>query len=175
MKNTKRIALIAIFIALYFVLSVLLKIPVVGHISLDLGYIALTVGAVYLGGVPAMLIGSIGALLESALMSQRGASLGWILMNGIVGLSCGCVMHKYADGSRKKFVISSCIVVILSMLVGVLVKTLVDCFMYDIALIAKIPSSTTAWLLDSAVMLIVGLPLSIALKKRLSLRLNDNE
>ena len=57
MKNTKQIATIAVFTALYFVLSALLKIPVVGNITLDLGYIALAVGAVYLGAVPAMVIG----------------------------------------------------------------------------------------------------------------------
>lgn len=169
MKKTKRIAVIAIFIALYFVLSALLKIPVVGHITLDLGYIALTVGAVYLGAVPAALIGSIGAFLESALMSQRGVSPGWVLMNAIVGLACGYVLHKLADGERKKLWIGAAVVVPASMLVGVTVKTVIDCLLYDVALVAKLPSSFTAWLLDSAVMLGVGLPLSIALKKRLKL------
>lgn len=167
MNTTKKIATIAVFTALYFVLSALLKIPVVGHITLDLGYIALAVGAVYLGAVPAMLIGSIGAFLESALMSQRGVSLGWILMNAIVGYSCGLVLHKAVDGERKKFWTKAILVVTLSMLVGVVVKTLIDCALYKIALVAKIPSSAAAWVLDSLVMLVIGMPLSLALKKRL--------
>ena len=167
MKNTKQIATIAVFTALYFVLSALLKIPVVGNITLDLGYIALAVGAVYLGAVPAMVIGALGAFLESALMSQRGVSPGWVLMNAIAGFICGLVLHKIADGDRKKFWILAVPTVVLSMLLGVVVKTLIDCAMYDIALVAKIPSSTTAWILDSLVMLVIGIPLGLALKKRL--------
>lgn len=169
MKNTKLISITAVFIALYFVLSTLIKIPVTGHITLDLGYIALTVGAVYLGAVPAMLIGSIGALLESALLTMRGVSPGWILMNAIVGYLTGSVLHKYADRGTKKLLISACIVVPLSMLLGVTVKTLIDCALYDIPILAKIPSSTAAWITDSIVMLVFGLPLSMALKKRIKL------
>lgn len=167
MKSTKQIALIAMLTALYFVLSAMLKIPVGGHITLDLGYIALTVGAVYLGAVPAMLIGSLGALLESALMSQRGASPGWMLMNAIVGFSCGMVLQKAADRGKKKLITSACVVVPLSMLVGVAVKTVVDCAMYDIPLLVKIPTAAAALIADSAVMLLFGLPLSMALKTRL--------
>ena len=167
MNNTKKIAAIAVLTALYFVLSVLFKIPVVGNITLDLGYISLAVGAVFLGAVPASLIGGIGALLESALISHRGVSLGWILMNVIVGYFCGLVLNKASDDNRKVFWIKAISVVVLSMFAGVIIKTLVDCALYDIALIAKIPSSTTAWILDSLVMLVIGIPLSLVLKSRL--------
>lgn len=167
MKKTKQVAVTAVFTALYFVLSILLKIPVVGHITLDLGYIALMVGAVCLGAIPAMFIGSLGALFESAMMSMRGVSPGWILMNAIVGFLCGLVLHRTVEGSRKRFLISAFLVVPLSVLLGVVVKTFVDCAIYDIALAAKVPSSTAAWITDSAVMLAVGLPLSLTLKKHI--------
>lgn len=48
-KSVKTMVLTAMLAALYFVLSISLKIPTVGNISLDLGYIALTIAAVYLG------------------------------------------------------------------------------------------------------------------------------
>lgn len=167
MKSTKKIALVAVFAALYFVLSAMLKIPIAGHITLDMGYIALTVAAVYLGAVPSMAVGIIGAFLESALMSQRGVSIGWCLMNAIVGYSCGFVLSRTCDRGKKQFIFSACVVVILSMLVGVIVKTLVDCALYDIPIAAKLPTSAAAWITDSAVMLLLGLPLSMALKKRM--------
>ena len=167
MKKTKQVAVIAVFIAMYFVLSALLKIPVGGHITLDLGYIALTVSAVFLGGVPASVTGAAGAFLESALMSQRGVSPGWVLMNAIVGFLCGTVLKKAAGEGGKKLIVSACIVVPLSMLLGVTVKTLVDCLLYDLPLLAKIPSGAAALIADSAVMLLFGLPLSMALKKRI--------
>lgn len=169
MKKTKQLTTTAVLTALYFILSALIKIPVVGNIKLDLGYIVLPVAAVSLGAVPTMLIGALGVFLESALMSQRGISLGWILMNAIAGYCCGHVMYRAAGGDRKKFWIKTCLVVTVSMFAGVVVKTLVDCLLYDVALVAKIPSSLAAWILDSLVMLAIGTPLSLALKKQLKL------
>ena len=167
MNSTKRIALIGVFTALYFVLSAMLKIPIAGHITLDLGYIALTVSAVFLGGLPAMTVGILGAFLESAVLSQKGVSLGWCLMNAVVGYACGAVLYRTSELGRKKFLVSAALVIPLSMLIGVVAKTFVDCALYDVALIAKIPSSTAAWITDSAVMLVIGIPLSMALKNRL--------
>ena len=169
MKKTRQITVTAVLTALYFILSALLKIPVVGNITLDLGYIVLAVSAVCLGAVPAAFVGSLGVLLESALMSRRGISLGWILMNAIVGYTCGLVLHKAADGDRKTFWLKAVVSVTVSMLAGVAVKTFIDCALYGIALAVKIPSSVTAWILDSLVMLAVGMPLSLTLKKRIKL------
>ena len=165
MEKTKQIAVTAIFTAMYFILSALLKIPVAGHITLDLGYIALTVSAVFLGPISTVCVGALGVILESALMSQRGVSPGWIVMNIIVGYFCGLVLHKNANEGNKKLIISAVIVVPASMLVGVAAKTLIDCVLYSLPLAAKIPTGIAAWILDSIVMLAFGLPLSIALKK----------
>lgn len=169
-RKTKLVALTAVFAALYVVLSVLLKIPVAGHITLDLGYIALMVGAVYLGTLPGALIGGIGALIESSIMSQHGISPGWICMNLIAGAACGYVLHsRFRTAGKKKFVILALITVLVSMFVGVVVKTAFDCMIYRYPLAVKIPTSLTAWLLDSAVMLAIGLPVCFALKNKVKL------
>ena len=166
MRKTKLLSVTAVLTALYFVLSVLLKIPVVGHITLDLGYIALSVASVCLGAVPAMAVGGLGALLESAMMSMRGVSPGWILMNVIAGFLCGLVLHRTVEESRTRFTVSAALVIPLSLLLGVVVKTLVDCALYEYSIAAKIPSSTAAWITDSLVMF-AGLPVSLAVKKHL--------
>lgn len=165
--KAKRIAMIAMLIAVYFVLSAMLKIPIAGHITLDLGYIALMVGAVYFGAVPAMFIGGIGAFLESALMSQRGVSPGWIVMNVIAGGLTGWVLYRIPNENRKKLLFSALAIVPTSMMLGAAAKMLIDCAMYDLPLVLKIPTTIVAWLSDSVVMLLIGLPLSIALKRRL--------
>lgn len=167
MSKTKKASLTAIFIAMYFVLSAMLKIPVGGHITLDLGYIALAVGAAYLGTFPAMLIGAGGALLESALMSQRGVSPGWILMNAIIGVSCGYVMSRAFLRDKRKFIRSSCAVILLSVLLGASVKTVVDCALYQLSYAVKIPTGIAAFAADSIVMIFGGVPLCLALKKRI--------
>lgn len=166
-KKVKRLATIAMLIAVYFVLSAMLKIPIAGHITLDLGYIALMVGAVYFGAAPAMVIGGVGAFLESALMSQRGVSPGWIVMNVIAGGLTGWVLYRIPVEEKKRMVISAVIVVTLSMLLGAAAKMFIDCAMYDLPVVLKIPTTIVAWLSDSVVMLVVGLPLSMALKRRL--------
>ena len=167
MDKTKKLALTAIFSALYFVLSAVLKIPVGGHMTLDLGYIALMVASVYLGAVPAMMVGAIGAFFESALLSMRGVSPGWILMNAIIGFCCGSVLPKASEGKRRKFLLLAFLTVPSSALVGMALKTLIDCALYDLPLAAKIPVAFIGWLADCGVMLLLGLPLSITLKKQL--------
>ena len=166
-KKTKKVVMTGVLTALYFVLSTLLKIPVAGNIKLDLGYIALAVGAVYLGAVPAAVIGAAGVLIESMLMSQRGIAFGWIVMNAIVGFSCGCVLYKEADAPSGRFWLKAAAVVVLSMLAGVTVKTVIDCVLYSLRPELKIPTALAAWALDSFVMLFPGIPIALALKRRL--------
>lgn len=165
MKKTRLIALTAVFSALYFVLSAMLKIPVTGHISLDLGYIALTVGAVYLGAVPGMLIGMIGVAIESTLFGHSGISLGWIMMNAVVGFALGFFLHPYLKKEKKALVIRASIVIPAAVFIGVVIKTLVDCLIKQIPLAAKVPSSLAAFVTDSIVCLAVGLPLCFTLKR----------
>ncbi|MDO5435025.1 MAG: ECF transporter S component [Clostridia bacterium] len=167
MKKTRKIAVIGMLTALYFVLSALLKIPVAGNIKLDLGYIALAVGAVYLGALPAAFIGAGGVLIESMLMSQRGIAFGWILMNAIVGFACGRVLVRTPYTPPAQFWLKAAAVIILSMLAGVSVKTVIDCILYGLMPAAKIPTALAAWILDSFVMLAIGIPISLALKKRI--------
>ena len=169
MKKTKQTAFTAILAALYFLLSALLKIPVAGHITLDLGYIALTVGCFFLGAGPGALIGAVGAFLESAMLSSRGVSVGWILMNAIAGYFCGKVLHKRKDAEKKKVFLAAFAVVPSSMLAGVIVKTFADCIIYSLPLLAKIPTSTAAWFFDSAVMLGLGIPLCLTLRRQIKL------
>lgn len=166
-RKTKIITYTAILTAAYVVLSILLKIPVAGTITVDLGYISLMVACVCLGSIPAMLVGALGAAIESALMASRGLSLGWILMNAIIGLICGKVLSKANTKDKKKFIPKAVFAVILSCFLGVVVKTFIDCALYKIALELKIPTGLVAWGLDSFVMLAIGLPLSMALEKRL--------
>lgn len=164
--RVRQYTVIAVLTALYLVLSMLFKIPVGGNIKLDLGYIVLMVSVIYLGAVPAAVIGGLGAMLESLLMSQRGISPGWILMNVIVGLICGWALYKRRDAPVKTLVIAACIVVPAAMLPAVAIKTLVDfaLYRYTDAVSVKIATAAAALAADSAVMLIFGLPLSVALR-----------
>ena len=165
-KSVKTMVLTAMLTALYFVLSISLKIPTVGNISLDLGYIALTIAAVYLGALPAAIVGGLGAAIESTLLSPYGLSIGWVVMNICIGIACGTFLfHRHFDKPSKLY--KAVFVILVSVFAGVLAKTVIECLLYSIPILVKIPKSASAFFIDSFVMIFAGLPLSVALEGRI--------
>lgn len=163
MKNTKKIALIGILSALYVVCSLTLKIPMgVGNIALDMGYLVLTVAVFTVGGW-ASIVGGMGAMLESVMFSAYGISYSWIVMNILIGLICGLVLRKVKLDKWKDYLVSA-VVIILAVLVGISAKTLIECNLYHIPLMVKLPKAAVAFGIDTLVMLI-GLPLASKIRK----------
>lgn len=146
--TTKKICGIAILTALYCVLGSMMKIPVIGAISLDLGYVALAVGCVIFGMWGAF-IGAVGCGLESILFSPYGFSIGWFTANFIIGLGCGYIFYK-TDITWKRI-----IAIIVFVGIGILgAKTLIECNLYGIPFEVKIVKSVVAFFMDSFTMII---------------------
>ena len=151
-KNTKTIALIGILTALYVVFALTLKIPMgIGNIALDLGYIVLTISAFKLG-MKSAIVGGLGAMIESILFSAYGISYGWIVMNIIIGLICGYILSRFKPNKYQYLFYG--IVIIFAVFVGVSAKTIIECQLYSIPYLVKIPKSLVAWIVDSIVMII---------------------
>ena len=165
-KNTKKIALIGILSALYFVCSITLKIPMgIGSIALDLGYIVLTIAALYLGAIPAAIVGGLGAMLESVLLSSYGISYGWIVMNIIIGLICGIFFRLIKSNKMGiREIVGYSGIILVAVLLGVGAKTIIECNLYSIPYLVKIPKSLVAFGVDSVVM-IIGLPIAYRVRK----------
>ena len=162
----KKIALVGIMTALYVVMSLTLKIPIgVGNIQLDMGYIVLAI-ACFTVGPWAGFIGGAGAAIESILFSAYGISWGWIAMNLLIGLVLGFIFIKYELTPVYRFIMAIDFI-ILAVLVGALVKTVIECALYSIPYQVKIPKSLTAWVIDSIAM-IIGLSLVKPVKKAIS-------
>ena len=85
MKNTTKITLTAVGIAMYVVLSMIAKIPVIAHISLDLGYIVLAVYCYHMGAVSGMIVGGAGCVLVS-LLTTGWFPPGWFAGNLLIQL-----------------------------------------------------------------------------------------
>lgn len=146
--STKKITTIAILTALYVVLSAFLKIPIVGNISIDLGYIVFAVGCSLFGPWGAF-IGAIGCGLESILFSAYGFSIGWFVANLIIGLGCGFIFQK----TEKIWI--RIIAIIVFVAIGMLgTKTFIECALYNLPIGVKLVKSFTAFLMDSATMII---------------------
>ncbi len=145
--NTKKLATIALLTALYCVLSAMMKIPFIGAISLDLGYIALTVACGTVD-VWAGIVGAVGCGIESMLFSPYGFSISWCMANLAVGLICGSVLHM------NKHTWAKALVIIIGVAVGMLaVKTAIECHLYAIPLAVKIPKNAVAFAADTVTML----------------------
>ena len=158
-KKTSTIVYLSVLTALYVVLSAFLKIPLgVGNIMLDLGYIAFTVALGYYNEI-GTIGGVLGCALESILFSVYGFSISWAVANLIIGLGCGFAFRK----SKKIWV--RIVAIIIFTALGLLgAKTIIECALYNIPLLVKIPKNAVAFITDCVVM-IIGLIVFNNLKK----------
>ena len=148
MKNTKKLCAIAILTAMYVVLSAFLKIPFIGNIMLDLGYLAFVV-ALCEFGVWGAFVGAVGCALESLLFSAYGFSISWFVANLIIGIGCGFIFCRC-----QRFWVRAIAVVVFGA-VGLLgAKTAIACYLYSIPLLVKLPKNATAFAVDAVVMLL---------------------
>lgn len=146
-KSIKWLTLVALGIALYFVLSLSIKIPLINHISLDLGYIVLAVYCYAMGWLPGMIIGGTGCVLIS-LLTSGWFPPGWFLANLLIGSGCG-LFYK-----QDRPIYNSFISVIFVFLGVMLIKSLVESYMFGIPLEAKLITNAIAASTDSLGMVI---------------------
>ena len=146
--TTKKMATIALLTAIYCLLSAMMKIPFIGAISLDLGYIALTLGCALFGPWAAF-IGAVGCGLESILFSPYGFSISWFTANLIIGAGCGYV---FTQTENNWYRIASIIVFTAIGMLGV--KTGIECYLYHIPFAVKIVKNLVAFGIDAFTMII---------------------
>lgn len=150
MSRTKNICLTALGVALYVCVSMLIKIPVVGHISLDLGYIVLAVYCYIYGGIAGAIVGACGCFLVS-LIATGWIAVGWPLGNLLIGALCG-VTYKQVKGKRWAIPISIAVTVV-TVFIGVgVIKTVVECALYSLPVAVKFAKNLVAFAMDAAVM-----------------------
>ena len=148
MSKTKKICLTALGIALYVCVSMLIKIPVVGHISLDLGYIVLAVYCYIYGGVSGAIVGSCGCFLVS-LIASGWIAIGWPLGNFLIGALCGAVYARTKGKSGATLINTA--VTVAAVFVGVaVIKTVVECALYSLPVAAKFAKNLVAFSMDAS-------------------------
>ena len=141
----KKLTYTAIGISLYVTLSMVLKIPVIGHIGLDLGYIVLAIYCMRFGAISGAIVGAIGCAFVSLIMSGWFPP-GWFVGNLVIGLICG---KLYTKGNMLFNIALTGIAVIFGILV---IKTVIECYMFSIPFIVKIPKNAIAAIMDIFVM-----------------------
>lgn len=152
--KTKDICTLGLGIALYVVLSATVKIPLIGHIHTDLGYVVFGV-YLMLFGMPAVVVGAIGCVFESIIFSGW-FPIGWFVGQIVIGIICGASFKRAQVIKDNKLRIVACIAVsVVALFVGVfLIKTIVECFLYQIPLGIKAVRNGIAFIADMPPMII---------------------
>lgn len=135
--------------ALYFVVSMTIKIPVIGHISLDLGYIVLAIYCYLFGGAYGAFIGGAGCILVS-IISSGWIPYGWFPGNLVIGYICG---RFYI---RKKSLLAftkNVGITLIAVFIGIVcIKTFVEVLLFQIPLSVKLAKDIVAFVMDTIVM-----------------------
>lgn len=145
--NTKKVVTLGMMTALYVVFSAFLKFTLFSNIMVDLGYIVFTV-ALCMFGLWGTVVGVIGCALESILFTAYGFSISWCMANLAIGLICGSVLY------RNKYTWAKAFMIVVGVAVGmIVVKTAIECYLYAIPLVVKIPKNAVAFVADAVTML----------------------
>lgn len=148
LDRTRRITATGIGIALYAVVSMILKIPLVNHITLDLRYVVLGVYCYLYGGTIGAIVGAVGCVLVSYFTTGFFPA-GWLVGNTAIGSICGSYF-KYRKSMAKNILVT-----IASIILGILViKTAIEVLLYGVPLQAKLVSDSVASITDSITMVI---------------------
>ena len=164
MSKTKKICHLALGIALYVVLSATVKIPLVGHIQTDLGYVAFGAYLVIFGW-QATIVGVIGCVIESLIFSGW-FPIGWAAGQAFIGLMCG-LWYRYSDRKPNPYkTVTRVAATMLAVFLGVgLIKTAIECGLYSIPFEIKFAKNSVAAVAD-AIPMVLGVFVGERLKKQ---------
>lgn len=164
--KTKKLALMAVGIALFVVLSLCLQVPVFENYYLCLGYVVMAVYCYSFGTLAGTVVGFFGVILYCVVISGLRGMPGWALGNLVIGLALGLCFA--ATKNMKSRIVRSVIhiaVIVASVALGILViKSETEHLLYDQPFLIRVGKNIYAFVAD-VVVLIVSLPICAVLDK----------
>ena len=158
--KTKKLALMAVGIALFVVLSLCLQVPVFENYYLCLGYVAMAVYCYSFGTLAGTVVGFFGVILYCVVISGLRGMPGWALGNVVIGVGLGLTFKATkslkAKGNQYALWVGA---VILFTALGILgVKSLIDSLIKAQPFLVRAAMNLYAFVAD-AVVLTLSLPL----------------
>ena len=156
MNRTKKITYLGMGIALYVVLSMTVKIPLINQIKTDFGYLAF--GAfVNLFGVEGTIVGVLGCIIANSFVGSAFPP-GWVLGQIFIGVFCGLLLKK-TDKMWLKSVIT-----VVAVFIGIgVIKTAVEVWLFQIPFKVKVIRNLIAFVAD-AIPMVIGVIISDKMK-----------
>lgn len=151
--KTKDICLIGVLLALGIVLSSFLQFRLIGDIKVDLSYLVIVIICYLYGGLIGSISAALIALLESTLFGAYGISISWTCANLVIGAIIGTVLHLNYK-LKVKPVIDITAIIIGCAIGLLLVKTLIECKLYNIPFAVKIIKNAVAFGVDCGCMIV---------------------
>lgn len=169
-KKIRKVATIGMGIALFVVLSMLLKITVFENYYLCAGYIAMAIFLYSFGVVSGTIVGTVGTILYCILISGLRGMPGWAIGNVLIGIILGLEFKgtKKLTMSNKNilaFIIEIVSIVGATALGILLAKSFVEMVLYSQTMLVRIAKNTTAFISD-VLILIIALPICKIVDKR---------
>ena len=154
-QEIKKICFTGVMLALATVLSTFCQIRLFGDIRLDMSYMIITVMCYAYGALVGCFFAGGVALLNSMFFSAYGVSISWISANLIIGLIVGLVLHYIKMKKTWTKITIDVASIVLSCAVGLLlVKTVIECNLYQIPFEIKIIKNAVAFGSDTTLMLV---------------------
>lgn len=164
--GTKRLALLAVGIALFVVLSLCLQVPVFENYYLCLGYVVMAVWCSAFGTLAGTAVGFFGVILYCVVISGLRGMPGWALGNVVIGLALGAC-YALTRGMERKALRTAIrvVTIVAATALGILVvKSMTEHLLYAQPFVVRAGKNLSAFIADAA-MLILSEPVCLALDK----------
>ena len=164
--KTKKLALLAVGIALFVVLSLCLQVPVFENYYLCLGYVAMAVYCYSFGPLAGTVVGFFGVILYCLVISGLRGMPGWALGNIVIGLALGlCFKATRSMHSPVLRTLLHAAAIVASVALGILVvKSETESLLYAQPFLVRVGKNSSAFVAD-LVVLIISLPICAILDK----------
>lgn len=162
--STKKICITAMGIALFVVLSLCLQVPVFENYYLCLGYVVMTVFCYYFGPISGMTVGGFGVVLYCLITGGLRGMPGWAIGNLVIGLTVGltCRLTLKFEKQWLRHVLIGLAIVMSTAIAMLVVKSLVEAFLYAQPMLLRIAKNSYAFIADAVVM-VISLPICVSL------------
>lgn len=178
--TTREIAITAMGIALFVVLSLCLQVPIYQNYYLCLGYFVMAVWLYSFGVLKGTIVGTLGVILYCILTGGLRGMPGWTVGNFVIGIIVGfnfkftkslreiCknkVSGIWINVSAVLFTVIDAFVIVFATTLGILIaKSFIEHLLYAQPMLVRITTNSTANIAD-IVTLIVALPLVLYMDK----------
>lgn len=177
--STKRIARIAMGVALFVVFGLMLQVPVYQNYYVSLGYFVMAIYLYSFGMIDGTIVGTMGVILYCVITGGLRGMPGWTLGNLTIGINLGIIFRMIKalwnenDGRLTKPILSAIagFGITLSTVMGILiVKSFTEVILYAQPMLARMATNLPATIAD-IITLILALPVAIFIDKILNTRL----